>query len=142
MRDATALLTSRWLVGLCRIAIGVVFVAAALSKIGDPAAFATQIHNFRLAPTALENLVAALLPWVELLAGLALVLHVRARAGAWLALAMMAVFTVAVAIAMARHLDFQCGCFGTMDATRVGAKKLLENLVLTGTALVASLRSR
>jgi putative oxidoreductase len=142
MRDATGFLTSRWLVGLCRIAVGVVFVIASLSKTGDPAAFATQVHHFRLAPLALENLIAVLLPWVELLAGLALVLAVHARAGAWLALAMMTAFTAAVAIAMARHLDISCGCFGTLDATRVGTTKLLENLVLTGAALVASLRSR
>jgi uncharacterized membrane protein YphA (DoxX/SURF4 family) len=142
MRDATGVLTSRWMVGLCRIGVGVVFVAAALAKIGEPSAFATQIHNFRLAPVALEHLVAVLLPWVELLAGLALVLHVRARSGAWLALGMMMFFTVAVALAVARGLDFECGCFGTADGTHVGTRKLLENLVLTGAALIASLRAR
>ncbi len=139
---APRVLTSPWLVGLCRIAVGVVFIAAALAKIGDPGSFATQIHHFRIAPVALENLVAVLLPWVELLTGLALVLQVRPRSGAWLAAAMMAAFTIMVASAMARHLDFECGCFGTADATRVGAKKLLENLALTGAALIASLRAR
>jgi putative oxidoreductase len=142
MRALERLLQSPWLVGLCRIGVGIVFVVAALSKIGDPAAFATQIHHFRIAPIATEHLIALTLPWVELLAGLGLVLDVRARAGAWLSAAMMAAFTLMVASAMARHLDFECGCFGTADATRVGLKKLLENLALTGAALIAAARTR
>lgn len=131
-----------WLIRLSRIAVGVVFVAAALAKIGDPAAFATQVHHFRLAPLVSENAIAVLLPWVELLAGLALVLGIRARSGAWIAAALMAAFTLAVVSAMARHLDFECGCFGTANATRVGLTKLLENLGLLALSLVASLRAR
>ncbi len=142
MRALHGLLASPWLVGLCRIGVGIVFIAAALSKIGDPAAFATQIHHFRLTPVPSEHLIALTLPWIELLTGLALVLDVRARAGAWLATALMAAFTLMVASAMARGLDFECGCFGTADATRVGARKLLENLALTGAALLASARLR
>jgi len=134
--------TSPGLIRLCRIAIGLVMLAAALAKIGDPAAFAVQIHHFRLIPTVAHHLLAITLPWVELVAGLALVLGVRARSGAWLAAAMMVVFTLAVSAAVARRLDIECGCFGTADASRVGVKKLLENLALTGLALVGALRSR
>ena len=54
----------------------------------------------------------------------------------------MTVFTVAVSLAVARKLDIECGCFGTADASRVGGLKLLENVLLTGAALVASLRLR
>ena len=137
-RFVTAPMTIR----LCRIAVGLVMIAAALGKIADPAAFASQIHHFRLIPVGAENLLASLLPWVELIAGLALVLGVRARSGAWLSAALMVVFTVAVTAALARGLDIECGCFGTSDATRVGGKKLLENLLITGAAAVASLRMR
>jgi uncharacterized membrane protein YphA (DoxX/SURF4 family) len=132
----------RWLVPLCRLAIGAVLLLSALAKIGDTHAFATQVHNYRLLPVALEHLLAMTLPWVELVAGLALATGVRARSGAMLAAAMMVVFTAAVASAMARGLDFECGCFGTADATRVGVRKLLENLAITGAAIVAGLRRR
>jgi uncharacterized membrane protein YphA (DoxX/SURF4 family) len=130
------------LVAVCRILIGLVMLAAALGKIGDPGAFASQIHHYRLIPVAGENLLAITLPWIELVAGLALVLGVRARSGAWLATAMMVVFTAAVGTAIARHLDIQCGCFGTADATRVGARKLLENVGFLALSIVASLRPR
>jgi uncharacterized membrane protein YphA (DoxX/SURF4 family) len=135
-------ISSPLLVRVCRIGIGLVMLAAALGKIGDPAAFSTQIHHYRLVPVGAENLLAILLPWVELLAGLSLVLGAHARSGAWLSAAMMAVFTLAVSTAVARGLDIECGCFGTADASHVGGMKLAENLLLTGAALVASLRLR
>jgi uncharacterized membrane protein YphA (DoxX/SURF4 family) len=135
-------ISSPLLIRVCRIGIGLVMLAAALGKIGDPGAFSTQIHHYRLVPVGAENLLAVLLPWVELLAGLSLVLGPHARSGAWLSAAMMAVFTLAVGAAVARGLDIECGCFGTADASRVGGMKLAENLLLTGAALVASLRLR
>lgn len=125
---------------VARIALGLVFVVAGLAKIVNLGAFADQVHNFRILPVALENLAAMTLPWIEVVAGLALLLGLRARSGAVLAAVLMAVFTVAVAQAMARGLDFECGCFGTADSTRVGLEKLLQNLGLTALALVASLR--
>jgi len=128
------------LVRAARIAIWLVLLAAALGKIGDPAAFALQVHNYRLAPVWSENLVAILLPWVELVAGLALVLGVRARAGAAMALALMALFTVAVGLAWARGLDFECGCFGKAGAARIGARKFFENLGLVALAMIAARR--
>ncbi|HEY2955069.1 MAG TPA: MauE/DoxX family redox-associated membrane protein [Candidatus Eisenbacteria bacterium] len=136
------LLRSPALIRVCRIGVGLVMLAAALAKIGDTSAFASQIHHFRLIPPAADNLLAMTLPWVELLIGLALVTGVRARSGAWLSAGLMGVFTVAVALAVARKLDIECGCFGTADATRVGTAKLLENLGLTAAAAVASLRLR
>lgn len=129
-----------WLVVGARVAIGLVLLAAALAKIGDPAAFALQVHNHRLAPVWSENLVAIVLPWVELVAGLALVLGVRARAGAAIALALMVAFTVAVGLAWARGLDFECGCFGKAGAARIGARKFVENIGLIALAALAAQR--
>jgi putative oxidoreductase len=145
MTDETALarlLSNPVLVRVCRIGVGLVMLAAALGKIGDPAAFSSQIHHYHLMPIGAENLLAIALPWIELLAGLALVLGVHARSGAWLSAALMIVFTLAVGTAVARGLDIECGCFGTADATHVGGMKLAENLLFTGAALVASLRLR
>lgn len=131
-----------WAIGMCRLAVGLVFVAAALPKISDPGSFATQVHHYRLVPFGLENLVAITLPWVELLVALALVLRIHARSAAVLAAALMTAFTAAVGLAVARQLDIECGCFGTADATHVGTAKLLENAALLGVACLAALRLR
>lgn len=132
MRDA-AIRVARWI-------IGAVFVAAALAKIGGLEAFALQVHNFRMMPLALENLAAITVPWIELVAGLSLILGIHARSGALIATVLMTVFVVAVGAAMVRGLDIECGCFGTADATRVGVAKLLQNLALLAVAVVASAR--
>jgi uncharacterized membrane protein YphA (DoxX/SURF4 family) len=127
---------------LTRVALGAVLLAAALAKIGDLPGMALQVHNYRLAPIWSENLVAIVLPWIELCTGLALVVGVRARAAAVLGLALMVLFTIAVGSAWARGLDFECGCFGKAGASHIGARKFAENLGLIVLALAASLRRR
>ena len=132
-------LTHPGTIRLCQIVVGVVFAWAALAKIGDLRGFAVDVHNFRIVPVALENLVALTFPWIELVAAMSLVLGIRARSGAVVTLALMVVFTAAVAAAVARGLDIECGCFGTEDGATVGVKKLAENVVLVLVAGVATL---
>jgi uncharacterized membrane protein YphA (DoxX/SURF4 family) len=127
-------------VRIARIAIGVIFLAAALGKLGDLEMFAQQVHNYRILPLWSENLVAIVLPWIEILAGLALVFGVRSRSGAVVVTALLFVFTVAVGSAWARGLDFECGCFGKASASRVGAQKLLENIGMLALAAIACVR--
>lgn len=134
-------LRDRRTIRVSQILIGLVFLLAALPKIGDMASFATQIHNFRMMPIALENLLAMVLPWVELVAGLALVLGVRARAGALVATVLSAVFLIAIGQAVARGLDIECGCFGTADGSHVGIRKLLEDVGYLALALIGVQRT-
>jgi uncharacterized membrane protein YphA (DoxX/SURF4 family) len=136
------LLASPGAMRVTRMTIGMVFVLAALAKIGDIAWFGQQVHNYRLAPLWAENAIAIVLPWIELAAGVALVTGARARAGAAVALALMLVFTIAVAAAWARGLDFRCGCFGKVGAQAIGARKLLENAGLTLLAALAARATR
>jgi putative oxidoreductase len=131
-----------WTIRVCQLLIGALLVYSSLPKIGDLASFAEQVHNYHMLPIGVENLFAMMLPWVEFVSGLALILGIRARAGAALAAALLAMFVVAVGVAMYRGLDIQCGCTGTADATRVGFKKLAEDVGWLAMALVASLRAR
>ena len=142
MARAAAITSHPVVVTLARLSIGAVFRVAALAKIGDPATFSLQIHRFHMMPVAAENVVAVTLPWIELLAALALVVQVRPRAGAAVALVLMVVFTVAVGAAWARKLDIECGCFGKAVPSRVGAQKLAENVGLTVLAALALQRRR
>ena len=127
---------------VCQVATGLLFLWAGLAKIGDLAGFALQLHNYRIVPIWTENLLAMTVPWTEVVAGLALVVGVRARSGAVLATAMLAVFTLAVAVAWARGLDFECGCFGKASSGRIGAQKLAENLGMLALAAGGTVRSR
>jgi len=142
MSDLWNTLSHPRLVRVAQVVTGVLMIGAGLAKIGNPAGFAAQVHNFQLVPVAVENLIAICLPWIELVAGMALVLAIRARAGALLSTALLAVFTLAVMIALARGMDIECGCFGTADASRVGWIKAGQNLLMLAVAFVATLRPR
>ena len=135
-------LTHRWTIRVCQLAIGAVFVYAALPKIGDVGSFAQQVHNYRLVPIALENVFAMTLPWIELLAGVALIVGIGVRSGAVLSAGLMVVFIVAIGQAVARGLDIDCGCFGTADAAQVGVRRIVEDFVFLALAIVGSLRAR
>lgn len=125
-----------------QILLGLLFVYAALAKISDVPAMAREVHNFHLVPLWSEHLIAMTVPWVELVAGLAMVLGIAPRAGAWVSGTLLIVFTVGVAAAMARGLSFECGCFGTASGMRVGWSKLGENAAMLVLAALGAQRPR
>jgi hypothetical protein len=89
------------------------FIAAGALKFRDPTSFALEIHNYQLFPD-LAPWLAATLPSVELVLGLALIAAPRPwlRAGALASTLILLVFTVAVGAAVARGVNITCGCFG------------------------------
>jgi uncharacterized membrane protein YphA (DoxX/SURF4 family) len=142
MSAVMRLVSDRRIVLLSQILIALVFLAAALAKIGEAADFARQIRHYHLMPFGSENLLAITLPWIELLAALAILLRLDPRVGSVTCAGLMVVFLLAVGIAVVRHLDIECGCFGTADAGHVGVRKLLENTGFLALALVGCLRPR
>jgi uncharacterized membrane protein YphA (DoxX/SURF4 family) len=113
-----------------RVTLGAVFLVACLDKIADPAAFARSIANYRLVPDRYLHVMATTLPWIEAVAGAALVAGLWTRAAALVTAGMLAVFIAAIGSAMARHLDISCGCFDSgPDARRMGLSTLLWDIV-------------
>lgn len=105
------LLDNDFLTLVSRLFVGGVFVYASFYKIIEPAAFAKSIWFYHLVPGSLINLVALVLPWLEFLAGLALILGVLYRGGVFWVTAMLLVFIAALSYAIAMGLDIDCGCF-------------------------------
>ncbi|HUO84996.1 MAG TPA: MauE/DoxX family redox-associated membrane protein [Thermoanaerobaculia bacterium] len=115
-----------WLTVRVQIALGVIFVAAALPKIVDPPSFAQMIYNYRILPGAFINLTALLLPWIELMAGLALILGIWRRTAAVIIGAMLLVFIVAIAFNLVRGNAIDCGCFNVADAGKSDEQRLVD----------------
>lgn len=136
------LLSDRRLVAALRIGLGVLFIAAALPKLQDPAGFAKAVGHYHLLPETVGRVVALALPVLELLVGACLVLGVLDAGASLVVLALMIVFTAAVGSAVARGLDISCGCFDTEDGAKVGAEKIVENLALTAAAFWVWVRDR
>lgn len=109
-----------------QIALGAVFVAAALPKIFDPPAFAHMIYNYRLVPGGLINGMALVMPWVELVAGATLILGVWKREAALVAGALLLVFVVALGVNLARGHAVDCGCFNLRSAGKTHEEMLSD----------------
>ncbi|TMA78742.1 MAG: DoxX family membrane protein [Deltaproteobacteria bacterium] len=101
---------------LLRAVLAAIFLYAGIAKLVDVRTFAADVANYRLLPSPLVAPLAATLPGVEIACGLGL-LHPRSvRAAAVLATALLAAFTIAAAQALARDINLDCGCFGSVRA--------------------------
>ena len=56
-----------------RLIMGVLFIYAGVGKIIDPLGFAASIFNYKLLPEAIVGIVAVVIPWLETVAGTALI---------------------------------------------------------------------
>jgi uncharacterized membrane protein YphA (DoxX/SURF4 family) len=131
-----------------RLLLGAVFVYASLSKIADPAAFARIVYQWQILGPVPSNILAATLPWVELVAGLLLIAGVWTRDAAAVLGVLLVVFIVAAVIVLAQGTDVDnCGCTSVAAAgpaptwppewmRGVGWFLVTRNLVLLAGALV------
>jgi len=115
-----------WLTVRVQIALGAIFVVAALSKIADPPSFAHMIYNYRILPGGLVNVTALLMPWVEITTGLCLILGVWVRPARWLIAAMLVVFMVAITINLVRDNAIDCGCFNVADVGKTHDERIRD----------------
>jgi uncharacterized membrane protein YphA (DoxX/SURF4 family) len=116
-----------WLSLLVRVFIGGYFVVAAVPKIIEPLAFATSIMHYGLIPSWSVNAVALVLAWLELLAGVGLIMGIRTRVQSLLCGGMLLIFTLAVAYAVVLGLKIDCGCFGESGGEEVSWIKVAKN---------------
>ena len=124
----------RLLSAAVRVLLAAVFVYAGATKMGDPAAFAQDVMAYRLLPGAVSHVLAYYLPWLEIVAGLALLAPRWSRAGATVLATLMAGFTVTLASAWWRGLDITCGCFGGAGKADYGWLIAHDLLLLAGLA--------
>ncbi len=130
-----------WLRLVCLFGLGAVMVLSAAGKLARPRAFVRAVAEYRMLPLWADRAVAAMLPGVELVAGVLLLAGFLATlsrispypapagdpraaklrafeswvAGAgWVAGGLLVVFIAGMLVAMARGLQLDCGCFDLM----------------------------
>jgi uncharacterized membrane protein YphA (DoxX/SURF4 family) len=101
-----------WLELALRWLLGLTFVYSSFHKIADPAQFAKIVFGYSLFPPAAINLVAIVVPFVELVAGGALLLGIWPRAAALVVETLLVLFFAILSINLVRGVSFDCGCFG------------------------------
>ena len=126
-----------------RLVLGGLFVYAGAVKVLEPLAFAQNVRNYQLVGQSLSFVAAIILPWLEILAGLALILGVWTRGAALVVTGLLVFFIVLTAVTMARGLDVDCGCFGSLSR-KSGWSVVLEDLgmLALGLALLIAPKKR
>ncbi|MBK9099286.1 MAG: hypothetical protein IPM14_14445 [bacterium] len=73
-----------------------------------------------------------------MVAGVLLIFGVSVKENSAILSSLLLVFIIAIIISVARGLDIDCGCFGTVDGAKVGLVKILENvgLLILGLILI------
>ncbi len=103
-------LTVRWLIGM-------IFVYASFHKIDDPSGFAKIIYGYGLFPKISVNLIAIIVPFIELTAGIALIAGIYPKSAALIINALVVSFIIAISVNLIRGHEFDCGCFSSKAAT-------------------------
>jgi uncharacterized membrane protein YphA (DoxX/SURF4 family) len=124
--------TTTFINATLRLLVGGAFIFAGALKIADPAKFALDVSNYRLVPHELINLVAILLPWIEVTAGSLVLAGIWLKAAALVITSLSVMFFTVIMSALARGLNIECGCFGTIGGKHIG----LVNLAIDSTLLL------
>lgn len=122
------ILTSEYLSLALRVYVAWIFLQAGLSKIPDPALFAENVANYRIIPYLAINLVAVVLPWMELICAFYLFFGLRTKATATILSGLLFLFTLFVIINIFRGVSMNCGCFDTVGEP-IGWTKVIQNTI-------------
>jgi uncharacterized membrane protein YphA (DoxX/SURF4 family) len=120
---------------ILRIGLGGAFIYAGRLKLPDLQAFFWDIHHYELTHPDVSLVIAFFLPWVEIFAGLALIVGRLYLGSIAICTALSALFLGAIGSAWYRGLDITCGCFGRED----NATNFPKHIAIDAAMLLAAL---
>ena len=97
---------------ICRIVLGALFVYAGYTKVTHHLLFAMTVDTYQLLPVWGVRLVAAVLPWLEIVLGALLLVGWKLQYFGTFTALLLAAFIAAMSITYARGIEANCGCFG------------------------------
>ncbi len=136
----------RTLLVLGRVALGLIFLVAAYTKLHFAGEwhlrdyqffFAMAIDSYKMLPISAVQLMAQILPWFELALGALLIAGVAVRWIGLLTSGLLLVFIGAMARAKMLGLEINCGCFGNNE--KLGWATLLRDSSLLVLALAVTI---
>ena len=119
-----------------RIALGLLFLVAGLSKAWDPRAYLDAVNGFQIVPPGVAPAVATVIVSLELVSGGLLLAGTYTWLGAILLGLLLATFNVALIVNLRRgRRNLDCGCFGGRTV-RIGWGHVAQNTLLLAMAVL------
>ncbi len=117
-----------------KVALGVLFLFSSITKITNPAKMMDSIEAYKMVPHMFVSPMALVIPWLQVIAGLFLLLDIFVQSSAVIISGLLLVYTVAIAQAFARGMQIECGCFDLIEwmELKVGWPAIIRDLVLLG----------
>lgn len=121
-------LNNKWLVLAFRLFLGGLLFYTGYNKISEsPEVFAETIRIYEIGfLVSFTNLMAIILPWLELFAGFCLIFGIFLDGALLINFGLMGIFFIAVLQAVLRGITGDCGC-GITAEEQLGWWKVLQN---------------
>jgi Methylamine utilisation protein MauE len=116
-----------------RFILGCIFLASSVWKFSSFRTFADEILDYQLLSERQAQIIAYLLPFVELALGLLCIVGFGLGPVSIFAIFLLLIFTGAIAINLIRGRRFSCHCFGSSSAM-IGPVTIVRNLALVALA--------
>lgn len=124
-----------------RLVLGVSFIMASMSKIPYPAEFSENVAGFQMVPFLGVNFWSLVMPWMELIAGLFLILGIRTRAASSIIGGLLVLFIVGLALNLMKDAPINCGCFESVGEP-IGWELVIRDVVMLVMAMQIILYDR
>jgi putative oxidoreductase len=124
-----------------RLVLGVSFIMASMSKIPYPAEFSENVAGFQMVPFLAVNFWALVMPWMELIAGLFLILGIRTRAASSILGGLLVLFIVGLTLNLIKDAPINCGCFESVGEP-IGWELVIRDVVMLVMAMQIILYDR
>ena len=123
---------------LLRLGLAAVWFTSGFAKAGDPRETRVAVRAYQLLSPGVADAVAAILPWLEIGAGVLLLFGLATRLAGALSALLLVAFLVGVISAAARGLSIDCGCFGGGGQVAAGQTAYSWEIVRDSVFLLAA----
>lgn len=124
-----------WGCAVARTGIGIILIYAAIPKISHPDRFLNTVMMYNMAPSGVNLVFGATIPWLEMLVGISLVMGLYISGSLIIAAGLFTLYAGAISAALHRGSTFDCGCFGDASRSPIGKAALFRSIVLAAASI-------
>lgn len=125
------------LIYVFKLILGIAFIWASYIKIQDPAGFAKILYGYGVFPAISINLIAIVLPFIELVAGFSILMRFFPRSALLIINGLLGMFILLISFNLLRGHQFDCGCFSVTGHSGMTATitLLIRDILLLGAGI-------